>query len=71
MQLGSGSVTNIRRGVGDQMAARLTLAVLSEPPGFLAEVSSSGKEGRPQVGPVCGPLQSRPVINQAFLPLLG
>lgn len=36
MQLGSGSVTNIRWGVGDQMVARLTLAILSGtawPPG--------------------------------------
>lgn len=44
MQLSSGSATNIRRGVGDQMSERLTLGCpVPELPGLLAEVSSSGK----------------------------
>lgn len=55
MQLGSGSVTNIRRGVGDQMAARLTLADLSGTawlPGWGFQLWQGGKAtGRPGVRP--------------------
>lgn len=50
------------------MSVRLTLGCpVPELPGLLAEVSISGQEGRLQVARVCGPLQSRPVVNQTFL----
>lgn len=53
------------------MLVSLTLGCpVPEPPGLLAEVASSEKEGGWQGALVCGPLQSRPVINQTTPPQL-
>lgn len=58
MQLGSRSVTNIRRGVGDQMAAGSPWQSGPGPTGFLAEAPRSGEEGRRQVGRCVAPCRA-------------